>query len=82
MKREEIKNKLVEIIVDLHPRLEKVGIKEESNFFFDLDMDSLDLVDRCMEVEKEFHIEITDAEAEKLTTFGQLLDLVEQKVNN
>lgn len=72
----------MEIIVDHHPRLEMVEVKEESNFFFDLDMDSLDLIDARMDIEKEFLIDITDAETEKLTTFGQLLDLVEQKVNN
>lgn len=72
----------MEIIVDHHPRLEMVEVKEESNFFFDLDMDSLDLIDARMDIEKEFLIDITDAETEELTTFGQLLDLVEQKVNN
>lgn len=82
MNREEIKNKLIDIIVGLHPRLEKVGVGEESYFSFDLDMDSLDLLEARIDIEKKFCIEITDAEVEELTTFGQLLDLVEQKVNN
>lgn len=82
MEREEIKETLVGILVDLHPSIKRKEVNDETNFYLDLSLDSIDLVEICMEVEKEFAIEITDAEAERIITFGDLIDFVEPKINN
>lgn len=51
-------------------------IKNTSDFANDLGADSLDFVETIMVVEEEFGIEISDEKAEKLTTFGELLEFV------
>ena len=43
-------------------------------------LDSMDATELIMLVEKEFDIIITDAEAEKCKTFGEIVALVEQRI--
>ncbi|MDR2713451.1 MAG: acyl carrier protein [Clostridiales bacterium] len=45
----------------------------------DLGLDSLAVLELLMIIEDSFEISIDDEEATKLTTVGQLADLVEQK---
>lgn len=47
--------------------------------FKDLLMDDIDFVEMIMDVEKEFDISITDSEALKLKTIGQLIDVIKRK---
>ena len=42
--------------------------------------DSLDVVEFVIEIEAVFDIEISDEEANKLTTIGDMVDIVERKV--
>jgi acyl carrier protein len=51
-------------------------IKTESSFVDDLGADSLDTVELVMALEDEFETEITDEEAEKITTVQQAIDYV------
>ena len=72
----EIQAKVVEIIVD------KLGVKEsevvpEASFTAHLGADSLDSVERIMEFEKAFDIQIPDEDAEKITTVGAAIEYVE-----
>ncbi|MBI3616259.1 MAG: acyl carrier protein [Candidatus Omnitrophica bacterium] len=48
----------------------------------DLGMDSLDSVEVVMALEEEFGIEITDEEAEQLTTVPKLLQYLEEKLRH
>jgi acyl carrier protein len=43
-------------------------------------MDSLDRVEFIMALEDNFHIDIDDEEAEKLTTVNSVVNLVESKL--
>lgn len=54
----------------------------ESHLFNDLGADSLDTVEVIMACEDEFGIEITDAQAEGIETFGQLVDLITAEVGS
>jgi acyl carrier protein len=71
-------DKVKEIIV------EQLGVKTEevtpeSSFVNDLGADSLDTVELVMALEEEFGIEISDEDAEKITTVGQAIQYIEEK---
>lgn len=73
MDREEIFAKVKALIV------EQLGVDEdkvtlEANFREDLEADSLDLVELIMAFEEEFGGEISDEEAQEITTVGQAVD--------
>jgi len=52
----------------------------EASFVNDLDADSLDAVELVMCFEEYFDIEISDEDAEKLTTIKAATDYIESKV--
>ena len=60
---------------------EKLGVEESNltptaSLYNDLGLDSLDVLETFMAIEKEFGISIGDEDAEKLTTFGAVTDYV------
>ncbi|MDP3964366.1 MAG: acyl carrier protein [bacterium] len=73
MERSEILERARKIVVEVLGVGEEVVI-EKAQFKGELGADSLDVVDLIMEVEKGFKIEIPDEDAEKVTTFGQMVD--------
>jgi len=71
--REEIFTKVKGLII------EQLGVEEDkitlkANFREDLEADSLDLVELIMAFEEEFGGEISDEEAQEITTVGQAVD--------
>lgn len=76
MNKEEIKNKVKDIIVDKNG-VDASEVTDTTNFETDLGMDSLDRVELIMEVEKEFGITIQDDEAEKVSNLSDCVTLVE-----
>ena len=63
---------------------EQLGVKEEevtndSSFVDDLGADSLDTVELVMALEEEFETEITDEDAEKITTVQQAIDYINER---
>ncbi len=60
--------------------VKKEEIKMESSFTDDLGADSLDTVEVVMALEEEFGIEIPDEDAEKITTVGQSIKYIENKL--
>ena len=66
---------------------EQLGVKqeevtEEASFIDDLGADSLDTVELVMALEEEFGIEIPDEDAEKMTTVGDAVRYITQKVGD
>ena len=61
--------------------VKKEEIKLESSFIDDLGADSLDTVEVVMALEEEFGIEIPDEDAEKITTVGEAVKYIEEKIN-
>lgn len=71
-------NRVKQIIVD------RLGVDEsevtlEASFKDDLNADSLDVVELVMELEDEFDMEISDEDAEKITTVGEAVKYIESK---
>lgn len=72
---EDILERVTKIIVD------RLGVEEsevtlEARFREDLGADSLDVVELVMELEDEFDMEISDEEAEKISTVGDAVDYI------
>lgn len=70
-----ILERVTKIIVD------RLGVEEsqvtlEARFKEDLGADSLDVVELVMELEDEFDMEISDEDAEKISTVGDAVDYI------
>ena len=66
---------------------EQLGVKSEevtpgASFIDDLGADSLDTVELVMALEEEFGIEIPDEDAEKMTTVGDAIKYIDEKIEN
>ena len=73
-------DKIKEIIID------KLGVEDgkitmEAKFIDDLGADSLDTVELIMQFEEEFSIEIPDEDAEGLSSVGEAVDYISQKLD-
>ncbi len=80
MEKEKIKEKILEILVNgVHIKKSKVYAKENPHFIEDLEMDSLSILDLVERVEKEFNIEVSDEELEKLTDLNSVIDFLYNK---
>jgi acyl carrier protein len=80
MERAEIESKMTELLVD-ELGLDAEKITMDSRFEEDLEVDSLGVVELLMALEDNFGVQIPDEEAEQLSTVGQAVDLVAQKLN-
>jgi acyl carrier protein len=72
-----IAERLKKIIVD------QLGVDESevvptASFVEDLNADSLDLVELIMSLEEEFKLQISDEDAEKITTVQEAEDYIEE----
>ncbi|MDO5096257.1 MAG: acyl carrier protein [Peptostreptococcaceae bacterium] len=72
---------LERVIAVLADKLSKdeAEIKAESNIKEDLGADSLDMVEVIMGLEDEFGIEISDEDAAKISTVGEIVAYLEEK---
>ena len=64
--------------------VDRLGVDEsevtlQASFRDDLGADSLDVVELVMELEDEFDMEITDEDAEKISTVGDAIAYIESK---
>ena len=80
MEREEALSALREVAVEVLS-VDPDAVVEGARFKEDLDADSLDLVEFVMAMEERFDITVPEEEVEGVTTVGQALDLVTEKLS-
>lgn len=71
-------NQVLNVIIE-YTDFDKGGITSETKITDDLGLDSLDIVEIGLRIEKAFDIEITDDDLEAVTTVGDLVELTEKK---
>lgn len=78
MKREEIKIKVIDVLVD-KLGVDKEEITEETNVQNDLGGDSLDWVELIMEFELVFDKRYRDEDAYDIRTVKEIIDFIEEQ---
>ena len=58
------------------------GLKLESNLKTDLGLDSLDVVELLMELEKKYMIHIQDSDVTKINTIKDIINVVVKSINS
>jgi acyl carrier protein len=72
---EDVKGIIVELL-----GIDESKVAKEARFREDLEADSLDLVELIMAFEEKFGGEISDEDAQKITTVGEAVDYIEAKL--
>jgi acyl carrier protein len=75
MSKEEIMAKLKPVIAE-QLGVDEGEVTETASFTEDLNADSLDLVELIMSLEEQFGLQISDEDAEKLTTVGEAVEYI------
>ena len=76
--REEVFERVKEVLTE-QLGVEEDQITEEASFQDDLDADSLDLVELIMAFEEKFGGEISDEDAQKITTVGEAVSYLDKR---
>ena len=72
-----LENEVIDIITE-QLGVDKEDVTLEKSFVEDLNADSLDLTELIMTLEERFDCEISEEEAEKLKTVGDVVNFVKQ----
>jgi acyl carrier protein len=72
-----IQERLKKIVVD-QLGVDEGDVVSNASFVEDLNADSLDLVELIMSLEEEFKLQISDEDAEKITTVQEAEDYIEE----
>ncbi|MBS7576979.1 MULTISPECIES: acyl carrier protein [unclassified Enterococcus] len=73
MSREEIFNKVVQLIANYF-EIDAASITGETNIINDLSADSISIMEFVLAMEDEFEIEISDEDAENISTVNEIVD--------
>ena len=73
----EVFDRVKSIIVD-RLSVDEAKVTMEATFKDDLGADSLDVVELIMELEDEFDLEISDEDAEKINTVGNVVTYISE----
>ena len=80
MDRSQVQSKMRDLLVE-ELGLDPSKITDEATFEEDLEVDSLGVVELLMALEDEFGVKIPDEEAEDITSVGQAVDMVLDKLS-
>ena len=72
----DIFDRVKQIVID-RLGVDEAEITPEASFKDDLGADSLDVVELVMELEDEFDMEISDEDAEKITSVGEVVKYIQ-----
>jgi len=73
-----LKQQIIDIITE-QLGVDAADITAEKSFVEDLDADSLDLTELIMAFEEAFGFEISEEDAEKLKTVGDVIEYIENR---
>ena len=73
---ESVKSIIVELL-----SIDEAKVTPEARFREDLEADSLDLVELIMAFEEKYGAEISDEDAQKLTTVGEVVKYIETQMS-
>ena len=73
-----VQQEVIEIIIE-QLGVEAGDVAMEKSFVEDLNADSLDLTELIMTFEERFGFEISEEDAEKLKTVGDVVDYIEKR---
>lgn len=76
---DDVQTRVTAIIVDLLG-VEEAQVVPEARFREDLEADSLDLVELIMAFEEEFNGDISDEDAQKITTVGEAVSYIQDRM--
>jgi len=77
--RENIEKDIIAIISEVSG-YEPEEIKPDTNFFQDLEVDSIKAIEITVAIEKKFKISVRDEDVPKLATVKQAMDLVSKLI--
>jgi acyl carrier protein len=77
MSKDEIMAKLKPVIAE-QLGVDEGEVTDTASFTEDLNADSLDLVELIMSLEEQFGLQISDEDAEKLTTVGEAVEYIHE----
>jgi len=77
----DVADRVKKIVVE-HLGVEADKVTEDASFIDDLGADSLDTVELVMALEEEFGLEISDEDAEKITTVGDAVKYIEEHLKD
>jgi len=75
----DVAKRVTDIIVNLL-EVPEADVTPNASFRDNLDADSLDLVELIMAFEEEFEGEISDEEAQKITTVGEAIKYIQENL--
>ncbi|MCC3357504.1 acyl carrier protein [Bacillus sp. REN16] len=75
----DVLERVTKIVID-RLGVEESAVNLEASFKDDLGADSLDVVELVMELEDEFDMEISDDEAEKISTVGDAVNYIKSQL--
>ena len=67
-------------LISSNLKIAESEIAENKSFFNDLGADSLDFVELCVTLEREFNVKFSEEETAKVKTVGDLYELTEKHV--
>lgn len=80
MERTQIEETVNEIVLK-QDYIDEDAMNEKASLKDDLFLDSLDIVEVIMDVERAFDISLSDKESARIKTLGDIYDIVKEKVN-
>lgn len=80
MSSKSVEERVQDIVVDLLG-VDRDKVVSAARFREDLEADSLDLVELIMAFEEEFNGEISDEDAQRITTVGEAVNYIRSQMN-